>query len=171
MTPVTDGELLPFDPITGDIIVRRAPAEHTPEEHNPRGRTPGERQPPDNLPRRKVVTNVPRTVVHHSPSGYEFGYGGSGPADLALNVLNLFAPPGADGLRPVRCYRHAASRTAWQLHQLFKWKFIGPLPEEGGVIPGTLIRAWIAEQQPAILEHYVLMEQEPEEQEEGEVKA
>jgi len=33
-----------------------------------------------------VRTNVPHLVVHHSPSGFEFGYAGSGPADLALNV-------------------------------------------------------------------------------------
>ena len=32
-------------------------------------------------------TNVPHLVVHHSPTGYEWGYGGSGPADLALNIL------------------------------------------------------------------------------------
>lgn len=132
-------DLLPFDTLTGDIIVRRVPVPQDARADPPRGR---------------VVTNVPRTVIHHSPSGYEFGFGGSGPADLALNVLNLFVPPGADGLPPVRCYRHTASRTAWQLHQPFKWKFIGPLPEGGGVLPGTLIRAWIAEQQPAILELY-----------------
>src|SRR5262245_32530261 len=30
-----------------------------------------------------VITNVPHLVVHHSPDGFEFGYGGSGPADLA----------------------------------------------------------------------------------------
>ena len=35
---------------------------------------------------RAVVTNVPHLVVHHSPNGYEFGYGGSGPADLQYEV-------------------------------------------------------------------------------------
>ena len=147
-TPPED--LLPFDALTGDVIVRRVPVSQDARDDPPRG---------------TVVTNVPRTVIHHSPTGYEFGFGGSGPADLALNVLNLFVPPGADGLPPVRCYRHTASRTAWQLHQSFKWKFIGPLPEEGGVLPGTLIRAWIAEQQPAILERYAHIEEEQEEME------
>jgi hypothetical protein len=28
-----------------------------------------------------------RHVVRHSPTGFEFGYGGSGPADLALSIL------------------------------------------------------------------------------------
>lgn len=148
-------DLLPFDPMAGDVIVRRVPALGDSRGDPPRGR---------------VVTNVARTVVHHSPTGYEFGYGGSGPADLALNVLNLFVPPGADGLPPVRCYRHSASRTAWQLHQPFKWKFIGPLPEEGGVIPGALIRAWIAGQQPAIQELYAPIEDEQGEEEETEAQ-
>ncbi len=119
-TTETPEDLLPFDPATGDVVVRRVPALGEGRSDPPRGR---------------VVTNVACTVVHHSPTGYEFGYGGSGPADLALNVLNLFVPPGVDGLLPVRCYRHVASRTAWQLHQPFKWKFIGPLPEEGGIQP------------------------------------
>ena len=150
-TPSED--LLPFDVVTGDVIMRRVPV---PQDAR------------DDPPRERVVTNVPRTVVHHSPTGYEFGFGGSGPADLALNVLNLFVPPGTDGLPPVQCYRHTASRTAWQLHQSFKWEFIGPLPEEGGLLPGTLIRAWIAEQQPAILERYAHVEEEPEDMEEQE---
>ena len=34
-----------------------------------------------------VGTNVPWTVVKNSPYGFNFGYGGSGPADFALNIL------------------------------------------------------------------------------------
>ena len=37
-----------------------------------------------------VFTNVPHIVTHHSPTGFEFGYGGSGPADLALNVCQAY---------------------------------------------------------------------------------
>ncbi len=36
-----------------------------------------------------VATNVPHKLVHHSPSGFEYGYGGSGPADLALNLAEF----------------------------------------------------------------------------------
>jgi hypothetical protein len=32
-------------------------------------------------------TNVPHLVTYHSPSGFAWGYGGSGPADLALTIL------------------------------------------------------------------------------------
>lgn len=35
-------------------------------------------------------TNVPHLVAHHSPSGFEWGYGGSGPADLALNICQWY---------------------------------------------------------------------------------
>lgn len=62
----------------------------------------------------KCVTNVPHTWVHHSPDGFEYGYGGSGPSDLALNVLLLFTD----------------KDTAWKLHQDFKWKFIATLKQE-----------------------------------------
>ena len=35
-----------------------------------------------------TVNNRPlRHRVRHSPTGFEFGYGGSGPADLALSIL------------------------------------------------------------------------------------
>lgn len=40
-----------------------------------------------------IRTNVQRTVVRHSPSGFNFGYAGSGPADLALNICRMFTTP------------------------------------------------------------------------------
>ena len=46
-----------------------------------------------------------QALVKHSPTGMEWGYGGSGPADLALNILALFVDP----------------REAARLHQDFKW--------------------------------------------------
>lgn len=97
----------------------------------------------DQLPHR-VQTNVPWSVVEHSPSGFEWGYAGSGPADLALNILNLFEPPGSDGEEEVLCFRGQASRVAYELHQAFKEDFIACLPWEGDVIPGWEIRAWIS---------------------------
>jgi len=71
--------------------------------------------------------NVPHRVVYHSPTGFEWGYGGSGPADLALNVLASIVP----------------LRQAWDLHQEFKFKFIAPMPHEGGTIRGEDIRGWL----------------------------
>ncbi len=37
-----------------------------------------------------IRTNIRRTVYRHSPTGFNFGYGGSGPADAALNILRMF---------------------------------------------------------------------------------
>jgi hypothetical protein len=34
--------------------------------------------------------NIQRRIVRHSPTGFAWGYGGSGPADLALNILSVF---------------------------------------------------------------------------------
>jgi len=48
-------------------------------------------------------------VVKHSPTGMEWGYGGSGPADTALSILN-WALDGKD----VPVY----------LYQKFKWDFV-----------------------------------------------
>lgn len=68
--------------------------------------------------------------VVHSPSGMEFGYPGSGPADLALNILRQFVEP----------------PEAWALHQDMKREFIAPLdpdPETPHQIQVERIRAWI----------------------------
>jgi hypothetical protein len=54
-------------------------------------------------------------LFNHSPTGLEWGYGGSGPAQLALALL-------ADALDD--------DATALILHQRFKWKFISTLPQD-----------------------------------------
>lgn len=97
-----------------------------------------------------IATNVPWTVVHHSPAGFEWGYSGSGPADLALNILSAFVP-GAE----VACYRGSCSRFAWEQHQFFKREFLTRLPRAGGEIPVETIQRWIAERrhtQPSLLD-------------------
>jgi hypothetical protein len=52
-------------------------------------------------------------LFNHSPTGFEWGYGGSGPAQTALALL-------ADAL--------GDDGRALRLHQDFKWRVIGPLP-------------------------------------------
>ena len=76
-----------------------------------------------------VHTNVPRRIIDHSPDWFEWGYGGSGPADFALNILSIFV--GQD--------------VAWRYHQDFKWAFVAPLLQKGGTIKLEDIRKWIAE--------------------------
>ena len=54
-------------------------------------------------------------VFNHSPSGFSWGYGGSGPAQLALAILLI---------------RYLPEKEAVSLHQGFKWKFIATLPQD-----------------------------------------
>ena len=66
---------------------------------------------------RAVLTGVPHEWVWHSPGGFEWGYGGSGPADLALNILLS-----ATGDRDFAALQR----------QRFKRDLIAPLPASGG---------------------------------------
>lgn len=73
--------------------------------------------------------NVPHRIVRHSPTGFEWGYGGSGPADLALNILaHLFG-----------------REIAFEHYQDFKRDFICTVDHHGGVITVESIRAWLRE--------------------------
>ena len=76
-----------------------------------------------------IRTNVPRRLVRHSPSGFEWGYLGSGPADLSLNILLLFT----------------SEEAADALYQTFKSEFVANVPREGGVIKKEEIIAWLRE--------------------------
>ena len=83
-----------------------------------------------------MVEGVRREWVWHSPDGFEWGYGGSGPADLALNILLT-----ATGDRDFSA-KH---------HQAFKWQFVAKLPPEGGVIDANDIAVWIKERNPGFI--------------------
>lgn len=72
-------------------------------------------------------TNVPHKLVRHSPSGFEWGYGGSGPADLALNILLMFM----------------SKSQAELLYQSFKWDVVANIPREGKEIDEDEVNAWI----------------------------
>jgi hypothetical protein len=93
--------------------------------------------------------NIYQVLVAHSPTGMRWGYNGSGPADFALNVLEVFLCGERDqidvhmGSRTVRC-----SRLAFDLHHEFKADVIAGLPEWGGTIKGDDVRAWIEAHRP-----------------------
>ena len=69
-------------------------------------------------------------VVRHSPSGIEWGYHGSGPADLARSVLLAFTD----------------EATAERLYQRFKAEIVALVPKAGGVIRAADVRAWLLAQ-------------------------
>jgi hypothetical protein len=73
------------------------------------------------------IMNVRRKIVKHSPSGMEWGYGGSGPADLALNILAMFVP----------------EQRAQEIYQDFKFEFVASVPKDGGTIKYQDIQDWI----------------------------
>src|SRR5262245_27865067 len=65
-------------------------------------------------------------LFNHSPTGFEYGYGGSGPAQLALAILADALS--AKGRSP--SVNRSFDRIAVQLHQDFKWKMITPLKRD-----------------------------------------
>jgi len=70
-------------------------------------------------------------LFNHSPTGFEWGYGGSGPAQLALALL-------ADVL--------GDDYLAVRLHQRFKFRVVGRLPRhEDWTLDEETIRATVAE--------------------------
>lgn len=94
---------------------------------------------------RLVKTNVPHLVIHHSPTGFEFGFGGSGPADLALNYCEWYLKhKGYKGER-TQCWKGDCFSLAYVLHQDFKWNFIAGAPRDGGMISFEIIEAWFEE--------------------------
>ena len=90
---------------------------------------------------RSVVTHIPI----HSPDGFEFGYGGSGPADLALAILADFLGASTDP----NTYKGFAvdlkgpARTAWRHHQAFKRDFVAPAEEVGFSVTSDEIEEWL----------------------------
>lgn len=82
-----------------------------------------------------LVTNVPHVVVSHSPTGYEWGYGGSGPADLALNIAEALLRDAGVEDRRVQCFNSTSCfAAAWAIHQNIKWRFVASMPQAGGRI-------------------------------------
>lgn len=92
-----------------------------------------------------VWTNVPAIVRHHSPTGYEWGYGGSGPADFALNVVEtLLRLKGFKGPKTDDTWdKTEIFKASWALHQDFKSAFLLNMPEQGGVLSLDRVWGWI----------------------------
>ena len=73
-------------------------------------------------------------VPVHSPDGFETGYLGSGPADLALAIachhLDLIGEKWEDGEQLAAEFRHhmteGTERLAWRMHQPIKIELIAP---------------------------------------------
>ena len=74
-----------------------------------------------------MAVGLDQHIVRHSPTGIEWGYGGSGPADLALSILT----------------QYAGQEFADRHYQQFKFDVIASIPREGGTITAEKIEQWI----------------------------
>ena len=66
-------------------------------------------------------------LKNHSPDGFAWGYGGSGPAQLALAIL----------------LRFCTKEIALSFHQQFKWVVIAALPSGDFELPVEAVKNWI----------------------------
>lgn len=73
-------------------------------------------------------------LVGHSPTGFEWGYGGSGPAQLALAILAIVVGD-ADALAN---------------YQAFKCDVVFGLPHEGWRLEEPTVRDWLSRQARAL---------------------
>lgn len=93
-----------------------------------------------------LSTNVPHLVVQHSPTGFECGYGGSGPADLALNIAE-YVLRGIDFQgHTERAFNGHYFLSSFSMHQALKWEFIARLkldPGESATLELEKIAGWI----------------------------
>jgi len=90
-----------------------------------------------------AISSIPQRHMHYAPTGFDWGFGGSGPADLALNVLALFLPLAANVTGVALRDGSSVSEATWALHQAFKYDLIATLPRAGGHLTAETIRAWI----------------------------
>ena len=79
--------------------------------------------------RRAIVIGVNQDWVLRSPTGFEWGYGGAGPSDLALNILLT-----ATGDRKF-AFRH---------HERFRNETVGRIPEAGGELRASEVLNWVS---------------------------
>jgi hypothetical protein len=78
---------------------------------------------------------------HHSPTGFEWGYGGSGPADLALSILAACV----EEPETVKIYQGKVGARAWALHQDFKRSYVAGWGDTWSITVGE-VRKWASGQ-------------------------
>jgi len=82
---------------------------------------------------RELDPKPSQKINNHSPDGFSWGYGGSGPAQLALALL-------------LDCY---GEQFAKENYQDFKWDKIATLPmDKGFILSFSEIDAWVTNRKP-----------------------
>jgi len=88
-------------------------------------------------------------LFNHSPGGFEWGYGGSGPAQLALAILAdaLCAPDAKKGRDDWQDDDDDPRLRAVRLHQPFKWAFITPLTRDDWTITEQAVHDFVRDEE------------------------
>ena len=69
-----------------------------------------------------------QAIRNHSPDGFNWGYGGSGPAQLALAILLKFT----------------SQENARRWYHPFKWAVVARLPQERDfILTGDQVQSWL----------------------------
>ena len=96
-----------------------------------------------------------RLLAHcnlHSPTGFEVGYGGSGPADTAASILaDYFEEDALSIERTWRGRSNGRPSIAVKLHHAFKFEVIAGIrlgPGETHTLDESQITAWLKENHP-----------------------
>ena len=80
----------------------------------------------------RLQPNRSQRLCNHSPDGFEWAYGGSGPSQLALAILlDVTGDPDVAEL----------------LHQPFKWQYVATAPKDGFSLTEDDVRTWVSAQQ------------------------
>lgn len=99
---------------------------------------------------RKSKRKLRHIPFHSATKGdLNWGYRGSGPADLALAILVDYFQERApsEGYRArAECNNWMTKSRAWQLHQDFKWHFVATFADEWE-LHDTQIEKWLKEQE------------------------
>lgn len=87
--------------------------------------------------RHELTPNHSQRVFNHSPDGFEWGYGGSGPSQLALAILLDFLE--------AKKKNDAATQEALHWKHEFKTHFVSRFEHGEWYLTGSQIRTWIEE--------------------------
>lgn len=76
----------------------------------------------------ELLPTKSQACYNHSPDGFNWGYGGSGPSQLALAIMLRYLP----------------DHDALRLYMQFKWDIVAKLNDDFG-LPVSIVKSWIAE--------------------------
>jgi len=92
-----------------------------------------------------AVNGIPLIhIPYHSPDGFEWGYGGSGPADLSLSMLADYFEEQDELLDFLAKRQLQTSTRCWKLYPAFKSDVVASFPKDRWTLPSAAIDYWVA---------------------------